>query len=315
MRKPRIEFPGGFYHVIARGNQRQNVFWDDGDRVRYLKLLGKYLEACRFVLYAYCLMNNHVHLLIEQNDEYPLSKYMQRLQSAYTNFFNRKHGKVGHLFQGRYKSILVDKDSYLVELVRYIHLNPHRAGLENADKYPWTSHRQYLGKDQYPLAPVKADKVLSVFSKMKPMARRKYLAYVMEKRKDGKRNEFYDLRDGRILGDEGFEEEVHEKAGLKKQELTLKLNFELGNLWKAICKRDGCAKEPKGWTRSRMMAEAAYLAMEGMNVRQIKVAEYFGVEASAVNMALKRLAARWEKGDGSKEALVAWSKGLKDCEF
>jgi REP element-mobilizing transposase RayT len=307
MRKPRIEFSGAFFHVIARGNQRQKVFLDGGDHVRYLKLLGEHLEGRGFNLYAYCLMSNHVHLLIEQGSEYPLSKYMHRLQSAYTSFFNRKHGKSGHLFQGRYKAILVDKDSYLMELVRYIHLNPQRAKMEKADAYPWTSHRQYIGKDRAPLAPVKTETVLSMFSKIKPVARRKYLAYMKDKQRESKWNQFYDLRGGRILGDEDFEQETYEKVGVK-QEVTLKLKGDIGMLWKKILKREGLLKEPVGHKRSYLIAEVAYLAREGANITQKKVADYFEMKPTAINMAIKRLEQRWTKGVGSKASLVRWSK-------
>jgi len=309
MRKPRIEYPGALSHVIARGNQRQNVFLDAGDHVRYLKLLGEHLEGRGFVLYAYCLMSNHVHLLIEQQSEYPLSKYMQRLQSAYTSFFNRKHGKSGHLFQGRYKAILVDKDSYLMELVRYIHLNPQRAGMDKADAYPWTSHRQYIGKDRDPLAPVKTATVLPMFSKIKPIARRKYLAFMKEKHPQGKWNKFYDLRDGRILGDEEFEQEAYEKVGEQK-ETSFKLKLDIKGIWAAILKRDGFKTEPEGWQRSRLIGETAYLAMEGAGIRQKEVADYFKVEPTALNKAVKRLEERWVNGMGSKEKLMQWAKRL-----
>jgi uncharacterized protein with HEPN domain len=254
-------------------------------------------------------MSNHVHLLIEQDSEYPLSKYMQRLQSAYTSFFNRKHGKSGHLFQGRYKAILVDKDSYLMELVRYIHLNPQRAKMEKADAYPWTSHRQYSGKDRDPLAPVMTATVLSMFSKIKAIARRKYMAYMKEKHPQGKWNEFYDLRGGRILGDEEFEQETYMKAG-EQNETSIKLKLDIKEIWAAILKRDGLKTEPVGWQRSRLMGETAYLAMEGVGIRQKVVADYFKVEPTALNKAVKRLEERWENGKGSREDLMRWAKNL-----
>jgi putative transposase len=307
MRKPRIEYPGALFHVIARGNQRQKVFLDDGDHVRYLKLLGEHLEGRGFTLYAYCLMGNHVHLLIEQGTDYPLSKYMQRLQSAYTSFFNRKHGKVGHLFQGRYKAIHVAKDVYLLELVRYIHLNPQRAGMEKAAQYPWTSHWQYTGRDRYPLAEAKTDTVLSLFSKLKPLARKKYGEFMREKVPGGKWNKFYDLRGGLILGDEEFEKETLNKAGWEARG-TLKLRKGIEELWKKILKREGLKTEPTGRERSHLMAELTHLAVEGAGKKQKEVARFFGVKPTALNMAVKRLAGRWEKGVGLKDELERWAK-------
>lgn len=309
MRKPRIEYPGALFHVIARGNQRQKVFLDDGDHAWYLKLLGEYLEGREFNLYAYCLMSNHVHLLIEQRGVYPLSKYMQRLQSAYTGFFNRKHHLVGHLFQGRYKAILVDKDAYLLELVRYIHLNPHRAHMENAVSYPWTSHRQYLGKDRVPVARVQTGEVLTMFSKVKAVARRKYQRYLEERRAAGHCDRFYDLRLGVVLGGDEFEEEVKERSG-EKNETALRLKGDLAGLWGAIKRREGLTEEPTGWRRSRLLAEAAYLAIEGFGMRQKQVADHFGVDPTAVNKALRRQEERWTKGIGSKEKLLGWAKGI-----
>src|SRR6185436_16079405 len=117
MRKPRLQYKGACYHVIARGNHRQKVFLEAGDYVRYLNYLGETTRERNFKIYAYCLMPNHVHLFLEQESDFPLSRTMQRLQTAYTCFFNQNHHKSGHLFQGRYKSILVDTDTYLLQLV------------------------------------------------------------------------------------------------------------------------------------------------------------------------------------------------------
>ena len=127
-RKPCINFPGALYHVIARGNRRQKIFCDDSDYELYLQFLEEYKERYRFSLYAYALLPNHLHLLIEVG-EIPLSRLMQTLQFRYTRNFNIKYQKFGHLFQGRYKGILCEKDSYLVEHSAYIHLNALRARL------------------------------------------------------------------------------------------------------------------------------------------------------------------------------------------
>jgi len=116
-RRPRIEYPGALYHVIARGNQKQRIFVDDSDRRHYLGLLLTLKKTCFFRLYAYVLMHNHVHMLLESGT-IPLSRIMQRLTGGYTQYFNRRHGLSGHLFQGRYKAILCAKDSYLLELSR-----------------------------------------------------------------------------------------------------------------------------------------------------------------------------------------------------
>jgi putative transposase len=142
-RPPRLEFPGGVYHVVVRGNERAAVFRDDEDREKYLGRLAHYREKFGFRLLAFCLMGNHVHLAI-RTGEFPLSRVMAGLQSSYTQWFNRRHKRAGHLFQGRYKAFLVQEDRYLLGLVRYIHENPVKARLvEKARDYAWSSDRHY----------------------------------------------------------------------------------------------------------------------------------------------------------------------------
>jgi REP element-mobilizing transposase RayT len=142
-RPPRVEFPGALYHVIVRGNERKPVFRDDADRELYLRRLGHYRERFEFRLIAYCLMTNHVHLALETG-KVPLSRILHGLQSSYTQAFNRRHHRSGHLFQGRYKAFLVDADRYLLALLRYIHCNPLEARLaERAENFVWSSDRFY----------------------------------------------------------------------------------------------------------------------------------------------------------------------------
>ncbi|MEO8431104.1 MAG: transposase [Acidobacteriota bacterium] len=140
-RPPRLEFPGAVYHVTARGNERRSVFRDDRDREEYLARVARYRERFRFEVLAYCLMTNHVHLALRCGP-IPLSRIMAGLHSTYTQWFNCRHRRVGHLFQGRYKAFLVQEDRYLVALIRYIHRNPVEAKLvARASDYPWSSDR------------------------------------------------------------------------------------------------------------------------------------------------------------------------------
>jgi len=126
-RKPRLHVPGGLYHVILRGNGGQDIFFDDEDRYHLYLLLQHGVERYGHRIHGFCCMTNHIHLAIQVADE-PLSGIMQNLSFRYTRWINKKQARTGHLFQGRYKSILVDADSYVLELVRYLHLNPVRAG-------------------------------------------------------------------------------------------------------------------------------------------------------------------------------------------
>lgn len=143
-RQPRVFAPGLLYHVIARGNRREAVFLAHGDYETYLHRLAAYRARYAVTLHAYCLMPNHVHLVL-RTAEAPLARFMQSLQQSYTQRFNRQHGQVGHVFQGRYKALLCATDEYLLTLVRYVHLNPLRAGLvAHPADYPYSGHRAYL---------------------------------------------------------------------------------------------------------------------------------------------------------------------------
>ncbi|AMV73352.1 transposase [Desulfuromonas sp. DDH964] len=144
-RQLRIEYPGAVYHVTSRGNARQAIFIDNDDREVFLRVLEATIGRYHWRCHAYCLMGNHYHLLIE-TPEANLSRGMRQLNGVYTQTFNRRHGSVGHLFQGRYKSILVDKDTYLLNLCRYIVQNPVAAGLTSTPSdWPWSSYLATAG--------------------------------------------------------------------------------------------------------------------------------------------------------------------------
>ncbi|MCP4634014.1 MAG: transposase [candidate division Zixibacteria bacterium] len=140
----RIEYPGAWYHIMNRGRRYEEIFIDDGDYQMFPALLKETSDIWNIRIAAYCLMPNHYHLLI-QTPEANLSKAMRQINGIYTQIFNRKHGYDGPLFRGRYKSILVSEDYYLLALVRYIHRNPIKAGIvDSLDKYKWSSHNGYL---------------------------------------------------------------------------------------------------------------------------------------------------------------------------
>lgn len=142
-RFPRVHADNAIYHTIARGNNKQDVFLSEDDYYLYLSLLEKYGNRHGVTLHAYALLPNHIHLLVQVGTR-PLSGMMHVLQQSYTQAFNRRYGHVGHAFQGRYKALLVEDDAYLLQLVKYIHLNPVEAGLcREPDDYPWSSHSQY----------------------------------------------------------------------------------------------------------------------------------------------------------------------------
>ncbi|OQX17133.1 MAG: transposase [Desulfobulbaceae bacterium A2] len=202
-RKPRIHQPGGLYHVIFRGNGGQDVFLTAADYCRFFLLLQEGVSRFGYRVHAFCLMNNHVHLALQVGD-IPLSRGMQNLLFRYTRWFNGQQQRTGHLFQGRFKAVLVEQDSYLLELVRYIHMNPVRAGMvARADKYPWSSHRAYLGREALPW--LTTDWTLAQFGTSAAKARAAYRSFVAAGAAEEHRPEFYGRgADSRLLGDDGF---------------------------------------------------------------------------------------------------------------
>ena len=172
-RKPRIHYEGALYHVIARGNNREYIFKNEIDKEEYLKKVTKYIDKYNGKLYAYVIMDNHCHLLIEVSD-IPLSKIMQLIQQTYTSWYNRNYKRSGHVFEQRYKSILCDKDSYLLSLIRYIHQNPVRAKIAGIN-YKYSSHKEYIrGINNVCLV----EEILSMFSLNKKKAIESYIEFM-----------------------------------------------------------------------------------------------------------------------------------------
>lgn len=201
----RIEFPGAIYHATSRGNARRKIFLDDEDREAFLSILAWVVERFGWICHAYCLMDNHFHLLIE-TPEPNLARGMRQLNGVYTQAFNRHHRKVGHLFQGRYKAILVERDGYLLELARYIVLNPVRARIVKAPEgYAWSSYRPTLGLDPIPPG-LSVDGLLGQFAKTKPAARSRYAAFVQAGL--GQPAPWESLKGQVLLGSEAFVEKM-----------------------------------------------------------------------------------------------------------
>ncbi len=147
----RVELSGGVYHITSRGDRREHIYLSDVDRDAWLELLGHVCARFNWVCHAYCLRSNHYHLVIE-TPEGNLSQGMRQLNGVYTQWVNRNHGRVGHVFQGRYKAILVEKDSYLLELARYVVLKPVRAGMVgDAGDWPWSSYLAMTGQVPVPV--------------------------------------------------------------------------------------------------------------------------------------------------------------------
>jgi len=173
-----LQFPGALYHVTSRGDGQEDIYLSDEDRLMFLKVLSQARERFNWVIHAYCLMGNHYHLLVETPDG-NLSQGMRQLNGVYTQRFNRSHSRVGHVFQGRYKGLLVEKESYLLELARYIVLNPVRAAMVAAPAdWPWSSYRATIGLDEPP-SWLATSYVLAGFGLTRPEAVHRYEAFVM----------------------------------------------------------------------------------------------------------------------------------------
>jgi REP element-mobilizing transposase RayT len=216
----RLEFPNALYHVTSRGDRRENIFEDDDDRLRFLEILGAVVVDYNWLCHGYCLMDNHYHLLIETLDG-NLSKGMRQLNGVYTQASNRRHGRSGHLFQGRYKAILVDKDRYLLELSRYVVLNPLRAkGMVNRlEDWPWSSYLAMTGDAPRPEW-LTTDWLLSLFGKRKKIAMERYRQFVLEGMQH--QPEIWSNLKGQIyLGDEAFVTEMQKRIGKEKDDLAI----------------------------------------------------------------------------------------------
>src|SRR3990172_5486818 len=175
----RVEFDGATYHVTSRGNAREDIFDDDGDRKAFLECLGKVVDRFNWLCHAYCLMDNHYHLVIE-TPEANLSNGMRQLNGVYTQLYNRRHRTVGHLFQGRYKAILIQKESHLLEVCRYVVLNPVGAkAVEVPERWRWSSYRATAGIERaHPC--LTADWILGQFGSKRRTAEKRYRAFVMD---------------------------------------------------------------------------------------------------------------------------------------
>jgi len=200
----RIEFAGAFYHLTSRGNGRKPIFRNDEDRLSFLEILHKVNQCYHWLCHAYCLMNNHYHLIIETL-EGNLSRGMRQLNGVYTMNFNRRHRTVGHIFQGRYKAILVEKESYLLEVCRYVVLNPVRAGLvEKPEGWGWSSYRGTAGLVK-PHPSLSIDWILGQMGKRKREAVRRYRIFVRDGMGEG--TIWEKVKGQSILGEEDFLEQ------------------------------------------------------------------------------------------------------------
>jgi putative transposase len=266
----RLEFPGAVYHLTSRGNARQRIFFTDKDREVFLKTLSHVISRFSWICHAYCLMGNHYHILIE-TPKANLSLGMRQLNGVYTQSFNRRHRRVGHLFQGRFKAILIEKDSYLLELCRYIVLNPLRVKRNGeVGAWKWSSYRPTAGLTSVPEF-LTVDWVVAQFGKSRAAAQKRYREFVREGLAS---RPWEELRGQIYLGSEEFIEEHSAKNLALKEIPQAQLH---------------ATKPPLDRIFARLGKKGIVLAYREHGYRMREIAAHLGVHYATVSRKLRQL--------------------------
>ncbi|MDI9501723.1 MAG: hypothetical protein GX291_02325 [Tissierellia bacterium] len=222
-RQPRIQDEYMIHHVVARGNRKEKVFHSDGDYIRYLQLLERYRDRYNFHLFSYCLMDNHVHLLVQQSTT-PLSKFMQGIQQSYTQYFNKKHTTSGHVFQQRYTSYPCTEDAYLISLIAYIHKNPKSAGLvPSVADYRWSSHQEILQHSTKNL--IDADALFALIGRTRKEILPDYLRWIDEVDEEIIENQYMSKEEKELARANADFVKLEQKIAKKKYKLPIILSL------------------------------------------------------------------------------------------
>lgn len=295
-----IEYEGAFYHTTSRGNERRKIFFSKNDYEKFKEYLSKAQKKYNYRLHCYMLMTNHYHLLIETPDG-NISKVMHYLNSSYTNYINRKRNRFGHLFQGRYKAILIDYDSYLLELSRYLHLNPVRAGMvSKPGEYQYSSYKSYISKKKEDI--IYRELILSMISKNSATRLRDYKNFVESPLNSELESPLKSVYGGAILGKTQFIKNILDSLKdeiFKSDEISSKR--ELQGEWKAEAIIKAVSEYLKVDSTSRIINEKGYrniciyLLKKHTALTNKKIGELFGdMPYTTVSKAYQRFAARLE---------------------
>ena len=271
----RIEYPGAVYHITSRGNEKKPVFKDDRDRDNFLRTFQRVNIRYNWLCHAYCLMDNHYHLLIETPDG-NLSLGMRQLNGVYTQLFNNRHQRAGHLFQGRFKGILIQKDSHLLEVCRYVVLNPVRARMvERPEQWKWSSYRATAGKEE-PLPCLTTDWVLGQFSAKRVKAKKEYCQFV--KWGIGGKTIWTDVKGQVILGEDDFVDSFVDHVSRHKHIPEIPRSQRYANRPPLeIIFQESILRDKR--KRDRKMVEA----VEKHGYRQSEIARHLGLHSSTVS--------------------------------
>lgn len=309
----RIEYPGAFYHVINRGNNQENIFKNDRDKEKFLEYIEKAAERFSIIIHTYCLMSNHYHLLVE-TPEPNLSVAMQWINVSYATYFNRKQDRHGHLFQGRFKAILVDADAYLKHLSRYIHLNPVRAKMVSTpSEYVWSSYSFFIGSQKSPEY-LQTGWLLTDFGKNKKEARQNYKEFVEGTDINEIENPYKNVAEGFLLGDIDFVNWVKETFLSKRSDekeipqlKRLKPKVSPESVVAAVGKAFKCSDEQiiaKGLKKNKAREAAIYLARDICALPGKDLGDFFGgVSGALITMMYNRIAEEVGQNRGFKNKL------------
>lgn len=295
-----MEYPGAWYHVMNRGRRGEKIFHIDDDREEFIKVLRETIELWNLQVSAYCLMSNHYHLLVRTPDG-NLSRCMRHLNGVYTQRFNRRHSKEGQLFRGRYKAVLVDDDSHLLEVLRYIHRNPLRSGIVKApDNYPWSSHKGYLSWANK-WSWLQKKELLAMLATVKSRQIPAYLDFV-SKGEPEEIEKFYSRKNlPSILGNASFKEYIREMFSdfINKPEIpgAKVLAPDAEKVIAAVCKHYRISKDrllaSKRGTANLPRDVAIYLVRHQCRMTLPSVGRVFGIaNYSSVSSVVQRVKTR-----------------------
>lgn len=299
-RFPRVEYAGAHYHVINRGNAGEDIFRNIRDHRKFLEYLEKTAERFSIIIHSYCLMPNHYHLLLETTHP-NLSRAIQWLNVSYATYFNKKQKRSGHLFQGRFKAILIDADEYLTHLSRYIHLNPVKARLVKfPEAFLWSSYRFFIGSEDTPDW-LETDKLLSFFGEEKKKALISYRRFVESCHDNSSDDLMMNIRGGCLLGGESFVQwvtdtylsrpnNVAKMSRRKKNGLIIPVE----DIVQLVCHECGCCQEmlcKKGLKDNTLRDITIYLARDMSGVKCSDLGDYFGgISGAAITARYNKIA-------------------------
>lgn len=306
----RISYPGAFYHVTSRGNERKAVFKSRGDREKFLEYLSTASLRYDARVHAYCLMDNHYHLLL-QTPSANLPEIMHHINGAYTTYFNVKRDRAGHLFQGRYKAILVEIDGYAKELSRYVHLNPVRAKIVHApEEYPWSSYRDYIGMRR-PLDWLYRDFILGCFDAEVSKAQDRYRDFVTALVDQAYASPMEAVLGSALLGGADFISFI-KKNYLSRRKPDKDLPA-LKQLEDRVSVKTICVEVEAAFSGQKRLARSIqiYLCQKYARRKLKDIGAHFGIRESGVCQAVRRVAERMKADQRLKEEIETIEKRFR----